>query len=184
MNRDTLMLVLYCAMILAASALHDPLMLGILAGIGLGVSYPHVRWVLTRTLLFPLLFTGITLGAYALVGYWQNGTIPQTLPVILLRIGAMSVWSFALVKRVNFIRALDGFGTLQFLLVITRSQVELFARNAEEAGRAYRSRSITPPTLKARWRFYASLYAALLEKALHESRNVSRAMRSRGVFDA
>ena len=184
MNRDTLILILFCAMILVASALHDPFVLGMLAVLGLAASYPHIRWVVKRTLLFPLLFTGITLGAYAGLGYWQTGTIPETLPSILLRIGAMSIWSFALVKRVNLIRALDGAKGLQFLLVVTRSQVELFARSAEEAGRAYQSRSITPPTLGAKWRFYAGLYASLLEKALHESRNVSRAMRSRGVFDA
>lgn len=184
MNRDTLLLAVFVAMLMSASAIHEPLLLAVLLLGGIAASYPHTRWVITRTLLFPLLFTGITLGAYALFIYWQTGALPETLAVILLRIMAMSVWSFALVKRVNLIRALEGFSGLQFLLVISRSQIELFARSAAEAKRAYRSRSIAPPSLFATWRFYAGLYAALLEKALQQSKNVSRSMRSRGVFDA
>jgi hypothetical protein len=184
MNRHTLGLAFFAAVILAASMLHDPGVLAALAVVGLLAAWPHTRWVAARTLVFPLLFAGVTLGAYALFGLWQNGKLPDTLPSMLLRVAAMSVWSFALVKKVDLVHALEGFGGIQFLLVVTRSQITLFAQSAEEAGRAYRSRTITPPSLAARWRFYAALYAALLEKALHQSKTVARAMRSRGLFDA
>lgn len=184
MNRDMSLLLLYSSFILVASMLHDTYWLSLLIVMGAGASYPHTRWVLKRTLMFPMLFTVVTLGSYALLFYWQNGSLPSNLPVIVLRIVAMSIWSFALVKRVDLIRALAHFKGLQFLLVVTRSQIELFAQSAEEARLAYKSRSIITPSWSTTWKFYAGLYASLLEKALHRSKEVSMAMRSRGLFDA
>lgn len=184
MNRHTLLFALYGSLMVSATFIHEPLWLWILGAVVWSSAFPNHLWVLKRTLTFPLFFAGVSLGGYAAFGYFASGALPENLGLIALRVFVMTLTAFTMAKRVNLVRAVAPLKGVQFILIVTLSQIAHFQKAVREAEMAYKSRCITPPTLRHRWRFYAGVYADLLEKAVHQSHMVSRGMKSRGLFDA
>lgn len=182
MSRERALLIGYGLAVLAATLVHDPLLLAFGLGLTLLLAGRVAPTVLRRTLRAVLIFNlAVSLG-YLLLA-WLRGFSPwHTLLLLNLRVLLLTALTFTFIARVNLFKALDFSRNLTWLLGLAYSQALAFRRSYEDFRLALVSRSLRRPRLADRYRASAAAASWFLDKGLATARETAQALRARGFF--
>ncbi|MBD3161685.1 MAG: ABC transporter permease [Candidatus Latescibacteria bacterium] len=180
--RHRLALGAYLAAVVAATMIHDPLVLAIWLAAVLALAGRDLPHVLKRAVLSVLLFTGIVSVSYLALSLLEDRFSGRTLLLLNLRVLLLSSMTFLFARKADLFEAFGFSRSLRFLLVLVYGQTLLFRRLIRETREAFASRSIGRPGLLARYRRSAATGALLYEKSIRNAAESGQAMRSRGLF--
>jgi len=183
-SHHTLALLTYLATVLGVSLVHSPIVLAGLLGLAL-IAAGRTRWrLLRRSVLAGL---GVTLcvgGGYAVMSLAQgefHGVVVLRLTLRVVLLTFLGCW---FVSLGNLLRALAFSSSLTRLAAIAAGQVGVFTTLARDYWLASISRSGGRRlTWTQRWRQSAALSAQLMDKAVANAEQNTRALRARGAFD-
>jgi len=181
--RDRLLLLLYLALVLLATSVHDPWILGgLLAAAALAAGRDLLR-IAKRATLAILFFNAVITVSYAALSLWQGSFSGHYLLLMNLRVFLLTFLTFLLVRHINPYRAFAFSRSLLFLTALCTSQVLTMRRLYDEFRLALRSRSIVRPGLRDLYRHGAATAAFFLHKSVSDAGEIARAMTSRGFFN-
>lgn len=124
--------------------------------------------------------TSISVG-YALMGYIQEIFISEYLIYINLKVYLLTYFVFWFFSKVDVVQFFSFSKDLSYLLSISLSQIISYKKTFEDMKLAYSARVIHK--IKNRQeRFIVNSFRFFFEKALHDSKERSLAMKSRGFF--
>ena len=122
----------------------------------------------------------ITLG-YAFMGYIKGVFVLKYLIYINLKVYLLTYFVFWFFDRVDMVRFFSFSKELSYLLSISLSQIISYKKTYEDMRLAFKARVIKK--LKERQKgFVVNGFRFFFEKALHDSKERSLAMKSRGFF--
>ncbi len=182
MKRDHIYLVLYLATIMAATLIHEPVLLATGLFLILLIAGGEAWHLLRRALLAILAFNAVVSLGYAAMAWMRDISPWETLLRINLRVLLLTTLSFLFIARANLFRALDFSKSLTYVLGLAYSQALTFRRAHEDFRLALASRSLKRPGLMDRYRASAAAVSWFLEKSLHAATQSAQALRSRGFF--
>ncbi len=184
--RERIALFLYLTLTVVLTLVHDPRLLGggfLLALLAVSLlSGRSFRKVLGRAFFSVAFFTGAVSLAYLLRALYLGTPWREYLLMINLRVFTLALLTSLFVHRVNLVRALSFSPSLSYFLVIAYSQILAYGRMFREFRMALRSRSLEAPSLRDMLRFNGAMIQFFARRALHDSREIALAMRSRGCF--
>jgi len=176
-------LLLYAAAVVLGTTVHEPIVLALALGTVLALAGRQWARIARRAGLAVLVFNAIVTVSYAAVAGLQGSFSLHYVVLINLRVLFLTCLTFLLVARVNLFEALAFSRSLSYLFTLACSQAMTLAQVLMNFRLALRSRSIEAARLGDRYRQTASAGVLLLEKALHNTTEVTQALRSRGFFD-
>jgi len=183
-NHHTLALLAYLGAVLGVSFIHTPLVLAGLLGLAL-IAAGRTRWHLLRR--SGLAGLGVTLcvgGAYAVMSLAQgefHGVVVLRLTLRVVLLTFLGCW---FVSRGNLLRALTFSTPLTRLAAIAAGQVGVFTTLVRDFRLAAISRGVgLRLTWAQRLQQAAALSAQLMDKAVANAEQNTRALRARGAFD-
>ncbi len=122
----------------------------------------------------------ITLG-YAFMGYIKGVFVFRYLIYINLKVYLLTYFVFWSFKKIDMIRFFSFSKELSYLLSISLSQIISYKKTYEDMRLAFKARVIKK--FKERQKgFVVNSFRFFFEKALHDSKERSLAMKSRGFF--
>jgi cobalt/nickel transport system permease protein len=120
--------------------------------------------------------------SWAAVSLLRGELEAESLARMNLRVLALTSLTFLVTARIDPFRALSFSPSLLFLLTLAYGQIAVFRRMIEDFRLALRSRSPARPKSADLYRHAGAAGAFFLEKALHDSTEITLAMRSRGFL--
>lgn len=179
---DRRLLVAWAVAIFAVSGLQDPRGLAVVASVALALFHRGAGRTLLRTLRAVLPVTaGLSLASVAFLRL-VAGAWPPFGPygALALRTLVIGFATFAVLDRVDLLRALAPYPGLSRLLVVTLAQIHALRLVATESRDGLRSRLPRRPGVLDLVRNAGGITAVLFELATRNARDISDAMRSRG----
>jgi len=182
-KRHTLALLAYLAAVLGVSFIHSPLALAVLLALAL-IAAGRTRWrLLRRSLLAGLAVTLCVGGGYVVMSLAQgefHGVVVLRLTLRVVLLTFLGCW-FA--RRGNVLRALAFSPSLARIAAIAAGQVAVFTTLVRDFRLAAISRSSgLRLTWAQRLRQTSALSAQLMDKAVANAEQNTRALRARGAF--
>ncbi|MFP5507400.1 MAG: ABC transporter permease [Gammaproteobacteria bacterium] len=182
MSRERALLIAYVVAVLAATLVHEPLLLALGLGMTLLLAGRAAPTVLKRTVRAVLAFNlAVSLG-YVLLAWLREFSPWHTLLLLNLRVLLLTGLTFTFIARVNLFKALDFSRTLTWLLGLAYSQALAFRRSYGDFRLALTSRSLQRPRLADRYRASAAAASWFLDKGLATARETAQALRARGFL--
>jgi len=183
-KRHTLVLLAYLTAVLSVSFIHSPLMLAGLLGLALLASGQQ-RWrLLRRSVLAGLVVTLCVGGGYAIFALAQGEFHGMVVLRLTLRVVLLTFFGCWFVSRGNLLRALAFSTSLTRLAAIAAGQVGIFTKLVRDFRLASVSRSCGRRlTWVQRLQQAAALSAQLMDKAVANAEQNTRALHARGAFD-
>jgi cobalt/nickel transport system permease protein len=173
----------YLVAIVAATFVHQPLLLAAAFGIALLVC-GRDRWRLLRRALLAILAFNLTVSlGYAALALWRGDFNPGYLLLVNLRVLLMVFLGTWLTARIDIIAALGVSPTLAFIATLVLGQLRICQRIVQNFALAFASRNPRPPRFIDRAHHAAAQGIALMDKTMAAATESALAMRSRGVFD-
>lgn len=183
MSRERALLIGYGLAVLAATLVHEPLLLAFGLGVTLLLAGRAAPAVLKRTLRAVLAFNlAISLG-YVLLAWLREFSPWHTLLLLNLRVLLLTGLTFTFLVRVNLFKALEFSRNLTWLLGLAYSQALTFRRSYDDFRLALVSRSLQRPRLADRYRASAAAASWFMDKGLATARETAQALRARGFFE-
>ncbi len=183
-NIHAWLLLAYLLLVIALSYLQDVYWFS--AGIGLLLLFAwyhgQVGHLLRRTLYVILWFNIVVSIGYIALMVYQDKAAWLPLIRLNLRVFLLTLLSFSVLAHINLFKALSFSEQLTYTLVLAQSQISTFRRASEDFQLALASRSLSPPTLRDRYRSAAATVAWLFEKSFFASKEIALALKSRGFF--
>lgn len=134
--------------------------------------------VLKSVLFFNL---SVSLG-YIIVAYIKDITAWEYLLYINVKVYSLTFFVFLFFSRVNVIEFFSFSKELSYLLTISLSQILSYKKSFEDFRLAYKARVVKK--LRQRERsFIVYVFEFFMQKALHDSKERTLAMKARGFFD-
>ncbi len=178
-----LWLATYLAALVAATFIHQPLLLAAALGFAFVVC-GRDRWRLLRRALLAILVFNLTVNlGYAIVALWRGDFKLDYLLLVNLRVLLMVFLGIWFAARVDVIEALSLSPTLAFIATLILGQLRACRRTISDFTLAFNSRNPEPPRLIDRTRHAAAQGIALMDKTMAATTESALAMKSRGVFD-
>ncbi len=178
--KDRTFLAVYLGLVACVTSIHDLRFLAAaLAGV-LVASGKGAPRLLARTIRSVLFFNLVVSVSYAALSLLRGGIDGETLARLNLRVLALTSLTFLVTERIDPFRALSFSRSLLFLLTLAYGQIAVFRRMLDDFRLALRSRSPVRPRTADLYRHAGATGAFFLEKALHDSTEITQAMRSRG----
>ena len=172
----------WLAAVFAISALVDLRALAAVAGISLLLFRRGLVRSLRRTArsVVPI---SAGLSAVSWLFLWAAQRVrPDATPFVALSLRAtvIAFLTFAVLDRVNLLRAFEPWPTLTRLLVVTLAQIHALRLLATDSLQGLRSRLIRKPRARDVLRGAGGVTAAMFTLSTRNAREISDAMRSRG----
>lgn len=178
--KDRLLLALYLVAVVAATMVHDPLLLAGGLAAAAALAGRRAFRIALRALAAVLLFQGAVLLSYGALSLYRGGGSGAYVVLAGVRVFTITFFTFLLADRVNLFRALAFSRTLSSLLVLAWGQIATFRRILADFRLALRSRTIEKPSFRDLFRHGGAAGAWFLRKSLHSSAEIAEAMKSRG----
>jgi cobalt/nickel transport system permease protein len=183
MNRDTAFLIVYLVAVFVITLIHDPLVLGV-ALAGLMLAAGSQRWRIARRALIAIaLFNSVVTVSYVLLTLFRGGFSGRYVVLMNARVFLLTFLTFFVVGRVNPFNALAFSRTLTYLFSLAYGHVVTFRRLYEDFRMALKSRTIRRARTRDLYRHGAAAGSFFLEKSLHDTTEITEAMKSRGFFN-
>lgn len=180
MNRDFLCFFVYLVSVLLLTVFHDMRFMAFSALVLAAFSGRSFVKLLKKTFFALLLFNSAVSISYILLSLSQGRPFLVPLLRINVRTSLLTFAAFLLIERVNLFSAFSFSKTLTYLLTLSYSQILTFRKILAELTLSLKSRTITRPGRKDLYRFVSSAVYLFLDRAIHNSREISQAMKSRG----
>ncbi len=180
--KDKLFFVLYLLGIIALTSVHNLwFFLGFLFVLFV-LSGKSIVPVLKKTVLSIILFNSIVSISYIIYSIFKNQEWFEYILLLNLRVFTITFMTFLFIDRVNIFKALSFSKTLQFLLVLSYSQILTYKKSFNEFKLALKSRTVQKPERKDMYNFISRVFYFFLNKSMNNSKEISQAMKSRGFF--
>ncbi len=180
---DRWLLAGWLGMVVAATFVHDPLLLAALVVVVLAAQGRAAGSIVLRALVaVAFVNLAVSLG-WIVSSMLQDRPWLELVLRLNLRVLLISCLTFSMIRRVDLVRALDFSPSLRFVVVLALGQLRVLERLLEDYRTAYTSRSPTSPRLRLRFAASGRQAAALFEKAELRSQELNQGMRARGFFD-
>jgi cobalt/nickel transport system permease protein len=180
---DRMLLIGWLAAVVGATFVHDPAWLAALLVAVLLLQGRHALGVFKRALVAILLVNLSVSLAWIAWSVWQDAPWLTLVLRLNLRVLLIAVLTFGMLRRIDVVRAVDGFPALRFVTVLVLGQIRTLSRALADFRDAFVSRSPTRPPLRLRFAGAGRQAAALIEKAERQSDELNQGMRARGFFD-
>jgi cobalt/nickel transport system permease protein len=178
-----LWLFLYLAAIIAATFVHQPLLLAAAFGLAF-IICGQDRWRLLRRALLAILAFNLTISlGYTALALWRGDFNSGYLLLVNLRVLLMVFLGIWFTARIDIVALTHFSPTLTFIVTLILGQLRAFRRIVHDFNFAFASRNPSPPQLTDRARQAAAQGIALLDKTMTAATESALAMRSRGAFD-
>jgi len=141
--------------------------------------------------LFPLLkksiisviFFNLTISiSYIIFCIIKNEEWLWYVALLNLRVFTLTFLTFLFVSKVNIFKAVSFSKTLQYLLILSYSQILTYRKSFEDFRLSLKSRLIQKPDRKDIYTFITRVFSYFFNRSVENSREISQAMRSRGFF--
>lgn len=169
--------------VFAISAVTDLRALAVLSVLA-PLVFPRYAWAV----FCKLLVTVIPLAGLLVAASWAwlglvEGTTPawQPFAALFLRPALIAFVTFSVLKRVDLLGAVAAWPTASRLLVVTLAQIHALRLLATESYQGLRSRLPMKPRANLAVRSAGGVTAALFQLASRNARDVTDALRSRGL---
>ena len=183
MTKHTAVLILYIGVVIAATMVHQPWILGAGLIVALAIAGRNAPRLARRALFAILFFNLIVTISYIAIAIYRNDISWTFVLLINLRVFLLTFITFLVVDRVNLYKGLSFSKTLSYLLTLAASQIIAFRRLFEDFRLAFRSRTPRRGTSKDLYRHGATVASFFLQKSFQESAEITDAMTSRGFFN-
>lgn len=185
-NDPSAQLLLYLAVVVALTHVHDPRFLIALLGaavLALLLLERNARDLLKRAFLAVALVNATVSTGYLVAALWHGEPWLEVVIRLSARVFLLTLLTLWVARRIDWRTAARRWPALRFLLVISEAQIRAFQRLLTEYRLAWRSRTTGRPSLAVRYRGSAHQVGVLMDRALAQGEEVTRAMRSRGAMD-
>lgn len=180
--KERIALASYLAAVVAATSVHHvPFLLILLAAAILLAGRSAVRTG-RRALLAIVLFNSVVTLSYTALSLYRGDFSPRYVMLVNLRVFVVTFLTFLTVDRINLFRALSFSPTLSRIVTLAFGQIVTFRRIFEDFRLALRSRTVARLSAGELLRHGGSTGAWFLRKALDNSEEIARAMKSRGFI--
>jgi len=134
--------------------------------------------------LWAILFfnLSITLG-YIFQSFFTGKDVFDYLILFNLRVFDITFLVLYVTSKINIIKAVSFSKSLRFLFSATLSQIDSFKRSFDDFIFALKSRSVKKLGERKKKEFISAMFYFFLQKALHNSKERSLALKARGFFD-
>lgn len=180
--KHRLFFVIYLALVVVGTMVHDPLILAAAALIILAGQGPRALRMAFKVLraIGPFALA-VSLG-YVLMARDNVGHAWSTLLLINTRVFTLTLLTFTVFQRLDMPRVFAFSPTLSFVLVLTTSQVLTFRRLFVDFRQALASRSPHRVGLLTALRHGAATSVWFLRRAEHDATEITQALEVRGFF--
>ena len=183
MNRETGILIIYLAAVFAITMVHNVALLAA-ALLGVIIFAGSRRWrIARRSLLSISLFNSTVTLSYILLAVINGGFSFYFVVLINVRVLLLTYLTFFVVDRINPFKALAFSKTLSYLFSLAYGHIVTFRRLYEDFRLALKSRTMNRLRTRDLYRHGAATGAFFLQKSLHDSTEITEAMKSRGFFN-
>jgi len=177
-------LLAYLAAVVAATLIHEPLVLATALALALSAA-GRDRWRLLRRTLVAILAFNITVSlGYVVVAVWRGDFSAGYLLLVNLRVLLLVFLGMWFAARIDVVAALGVSPTLTLVATLTLGQLRAFERIVSDFTLAFASRNPAPPRTLDRAHHAAAQGIALMDKTMAAATESAMAMKSRGAFDA
>ncbi len=183
LSRDHLALAAYAAAVVTATMIHRPAILAAALAAVLAAAGNKRREILRRAAFSVVFFNSVVSAAYLAASMLGGNFSWEYLALVNVRVLLLACLAFLFMARANIFKALSFAPALAYLFALAYSQSMALLGLLEDFAAAAKSRSIGRASLGRRYRLAAAAGAAVLDKAMHNSEELSLAMRSRGFFE-
>lgn len=183
MNGQTAILIVYLTVVFAITVIHNTAALAV-ALLGAIVFTGDRRWhIARRSLLAVVLFNSVVTVSYVLLTALQGGFSLYFVALINVRVFLLTYLTFLMVERVNPFKALAFSNTLSYLFSLAYGHIITFRRLHDDFRMALKSRTIKRARMRDLYRHGGAAGAFFLQKSLHDTTEITEAMKSRGFFN-
>ncbi len=183
MNRETAVLITFLAAVFTITMIHNAAVLGIVL-FSVFLFAGKRRWrIAKRSLLAIALFNSIVTVSYVLLTMFEGGFSAYFVVLLNIRVFLLTYLTFLVVERVNPFKALAFSKTLTFLFSLAYGHVITFRRLYDDFRMALKSRTMVRPRTRDLYRHGAATASFFLQKSLHDTTEITEAMKSRGFFN-
>ena len=180
--KDKLFFVLYLLSIVILTSVHDIWFFVAFLSFLFVFAGKNIFSILKKTALSIILFNSIVSISYVIYSVLKNQEWFEYILLLNLRVFTITFMTFLFINRVNIFKALSFSKTLQFLLVLSYSQILTYKKSFNEFKLALKSRTIQKPERKDMYNFISRVFYFFLNKSMNNSKEISQAMKSRGFF--
>ncbi len=180
--KDRLLLFLYITFIMFFTSIHNIYVLFIFSILLLFLSGKDIFEILKKSLLSIFIFNSIVSISYIVFSLWKNQPWVDYVLLLNLRVFNITFLTFLFISKVNIFKAVSFSKTLQYLLVLSYSQILIYKRYFQDFSFALKSRTIEKPRKKDIYNFISRVFLFFFNKSIQNSKEITQAMKSRGFF--
>ena len=180
--KDKLFFVLYLLGIIALTSVHNLWFFVVFLSFLFVFSGKDIFSILKKTAFSIILFNSIVSISYIIYSVLKNQEWFEYIILLNLRVFTITFMTFLFIQKINIFKALSFSKTLQFLLVLSYSQILIYKKSFNEFKLALKSRTIQKPERKDMYNFISRVSYFFLNKSINNSKEISQAMKSRGFF--
>ncbi|WP_297452703.1 hypothetical protein [Persephonella sp.] len=180
--KDKLFFVLYLLGIIALTSVHNLWFFVVFLSFLFVFSGKDIFSILKKTAFSIILFNSIVSISYIIYSVLKNQEWFEYIILLNLRVFTITFMTFLFIQKINIFKALSFSKTLQFLVVLSYSQILIYKKSFNEFKLALKSRIIQKPERKDMYNFISRVSYFFLNKSINNSKEISQAMKSRGFF--
>ena len=180
--KDKLFFVLYLLSIVILTSVHNLWFFVVFLSFLFVFSGKDIFSILKKTVLSIILFNSIISISYIIYSVLKNQEWFEYILLLNLRVFTVTFMTFLFIQKINIFKALSFSKTLQFLVVLSYSQILTYKKSFNEFKLALKSRTIQKPERKDMYNFISRVFYFFLSKSMNNSKEISQAMKSRGFF--
>jgi len=177
--KDRLLLIIYLISIIIITSVHNIYFLAGVIPLLILLSNKYFFQILKKTIVSIMLFNFIISVSYIIMSVINNNDWSGYIILINLRVFDATFLTFLFVSKVNLFRAVSFSENFSFLLLLSYSQIMIYKRNYENFKLSFRSRNLVLPGKKQLYNFIRSTFIFFLNSSIHNSHEISLAMKSR-----
>lgn len=179
LQKDRLLLIVYLISIITITSVHNIYFLMAVIPLLILLSNKHFFQTLKKTIVSIMLFNFIVSISYIIMSVINNNEWSGYIILINLRVFDATFLTFLFIDRVNLFSAISFSEDFSFLLILSYSQIMIYKRNYENFKLSFRSRNLVFPKKTQLYNFIRSTFVFFLNSSMHNSHEISLAMKSR-----
>ncbi len=177
--KNRVLLIFYFVLIIIITSFNNIYFLTALIPLFILISNKDFFKILKKTVFSLIFFNLIVSVSYIIMSVMNNKDWREYIILINLRVFDATFLTFLLASKVNLFRAVSSSKNFSFLLLLSYSQIIMYKRNYENFRYSFRSRNLIRPDKKQMYNFIRSTFIFFFNKSIHNSKEISLAMKSR-----
>jgi len=177
--KNRILLFAYFLLLILITSTHNVYILSIILLLLVLVSKKDFFQISKKTIISIIFFNLIVSVSFIIMSVLDNKDWGNYIILINLRVFDATFSTFLLTSKVNLFKAFSSSKNLSFILLLSYSQIMMYKRNYENFKLSFRSRNLVRPDKKQIYNFIRSTFIFFFNKSIHNSHEISLAMKSR-----